>query len=140
MHLQAKLQTLVLFLVFRAFLQVVKGIDAAFRLARAGLRRAAHPFQFVLQQLAVALRRGAFHFFALAAFLHIIVEIAVVGVHHALIEFKNLIAHSIKEITVVRDHQQGHAGLGEKLLQPFHHLHIQVVGRLVKDQEIRLMQ
>ena len=40
----------------------------------------------------------------------------------------------------MRDHQQRHARLGEKLLQPFHHLHIQVVGGLVKNQEIRLMQ
>ena len=69
----------------------------------------ASPFQLVFQQLAVAFRRGAFHLFTFAALLDVIVEVAVMGVHHALIEFKNLIAHSVKEITVMCDHEQRHA-------------------------------
>ena len=85
MHLQAELKPLVLFLVFAPFLQVIKGIDAALRLARAGLRRAAHPLQLVFQQLAIALGSGSFHLLSLAALTDIIVEIAVVGVHHTLV-------------------------------------------------------
>ena len=36
----------------------------------------------------------------------------------------------------MRDHKQGNAGLLEVFFQPFDHFHVQVVGRLIEDQEI----
>ena len=138
--MQAKLQAFVLFLVSRAFLQVVERIYAALRLARTGLRRAAHPFQLVFQQLAVTFCSGTLHFLTFTALPDIIVEIAVMGIHHALIEFKNLITHTVKEVAIVGHHEQCHARLSEEFLQPLHHLHVEVVGRLVEDEEIRLVQ
>ena len=40
----------------------------------------------------------------------------------------------------MRDHQKRRAHRGEPLLQPCNHVEVQVVGRLVEDQEVRRLQ
>ena len=40
----------------------------------------------------------------------------------------------------MRDHKKGHIRLGEVVLEPLHHLHVEVVGRLVQKQHVRVVE
>ena len=58
----------------------------------------------------------------------------------ALVQLKDLVAHLVEEVTVVGDHEQGDAGLGQVFLQPFDHLHVEVVRWLVEDEQVRVVE
>ncbi len=56
------------------------------------------------------------------------------------VDLQNLIRDLIEEIAVVCDHQNRAAERNQKLLQPLNHLRVQMIGRLVENQQIRRRQ
>ncbi len=53
-------------------------------------------------------------------------------------DLDDLIAHPVKEVPVVCHHEQGDIGPLEIAFQPLDHVDVQVVGRFVKDEHLRL--
>ncbi len=54
------------------------------------------------------------------------------------VEFQNAIGHPLQEQPIVRDGHGGKGRRGQQLLQPQDAVHVQVVGRLVEQQQFRL--
>ena len=54
------------------------------------------------------------------------------------INFQNIIANLIEEITVVGYHKKGDTCTGKIAFKPFYHLQIKMVGRLIKEEEVGL--
>ena len=59
---------------------------------------------------------------------------------HATVEFENPTSHVVEEVTVVGDGNDGAFVLLQVALQPLDALGIEVVGGLVKEQDVRLLQ
>ena len=55
----------------------------------------------------------------------------------ALVQVQRMRGHAIEEFTIVRNQQQGARIFQQPLLQPQHGIQIQMVGRLVQQQQIR---
>ena len=123
----------------RLLLEFVERINAVLRLVRTRLWLTAHPVELGAQQVArtCSLCRKVLQ--ALFAFLQEIAVVALVAVHALVINLNNLVAHIVKEITVMGHHQQAAAHARQILLEPLHHLKVKVVGRLVKDHQLRLL-
>ena len=69
------------------------------------------------------------------------VIISGIGYQMLVIEMDNIIAQRIQNIPVVADNQQGAAVFAQMAFQPYTGLQIQVIGRLVQQQDIgRLKQ
>ena len=100
------------------------------------VRSATNPFQLMLKHLSCLFRRYALVFLAFATFPHVIIEVAVVGVNGAVIHLENLVAYAVEEISVVSDHKQRHIRLSKVIFKPLHHLHVEVVGRLVEEKHV----
>ena len=56
------------------------------------------------------------------------------------IEFENPAGHVVEEVAIVGDGDDGARVLVEEALQPGHGLGVEVVGRLVEQQHVRLRQ
>ena len=54
----------------------------------------------------------------------------------AVVKLDDVLAHVVKEIAVVCHHKDGQPLLAQKLFQPFNHSYVEVVGRLVEQQQI----
>ena len=54
--------------------------------------------------------------------------------------FNDLVANAIEEGAVVADHHQRHIDLSEVALQPLNRGHVEVVGGLIEQQQIGLLQ
>ena len=54
-----------------------------------------------------------------------------------LIHFHDSCCHTIQKVTVMRNHQDRSPELDQIFFQPFGHIEIQVVGRLVQNQQVR---
>ena len=94
----------------------------------------------MLKHLTCLLRCNALIFLAFATLPNIIVEVAVVGVNGAVIHLENLVAHTVEKISVVSDHKQRHVRLREVVFKPLHHLHVEVVGRLVEEKHVGVIE
>ena len=66
--------------------------------------------------------------------------VALVGVGVAAVELEDPLRHVVQEVPVVGDRHHGARVLLQVLLQPLHALRVQVVGRLVEQQQVRLGQ
>ena len=111
---------------------------AAFRLARLGA--GAHPLQLVgqaLRQLLVALLLGG-HTGGLG--LQVRGVVALVGVEVAAVDLADPLGHVVQEVAVVRDGEHGAFVVVQELLQPQHAFGVQVVGRLVEQQQVGRLQ
>ena len=53
-----------------------------------------------------------------------------------IVYFNNLRTNTVEEITVMRYHQQAKVGTAEIFFQPFSHIQIQMVGRLIQNQQV----
>ena len=102
----------------------------------AGLRHTAHPFQFGAIQI---IRTGYLCpsiVNTLLTLLQIIAVVAAIGIDSPVVQFQDHRAHAIQEETVVRHHQQRLVAAVQESLQPFYHLQIQVVRRLIEYQQV----
>ena len=68
-----------------------------------------------------------------------IAPVAWVFVQPEAVEFENRVADHFEEEAVVRDHEQRGLGPGEEALQPLNHAEVEVVGGLVQEQQVRLL-
>ncbi len=121
------------------FLQFVERIDAGLGLGAAGFGHAPDPFQLAAQQLAGFFQFGAFGLVASGFFLQEVAVVARILVQATAIQFDDGIAHSFEKIAVVGDHEDGAIGAGQVLFEPFDHVEIEVVGRLVEDEQLGLL-
>ena len=120
--------------------QVFIALIARLGFGLARLRRGRDPFLFALQG---ALMRGL-----LAAFLGqpllFLREpggvIALIGNAPATIQFENPSGDVVEEITVMGDDQDSARIIAQMTLQPRHRFSIEMVGRLVKQQQLRLIE
>ena len=62
--------------------------------------------------------------------------VARVGPQAAALQVPDLGRHRVEEIPVVGDDDEGVAGVAEKVLQPGEPLEVEVVGRLVEDEQV----
>ena len=99
-----------------------------------------NPFQLALQHFLarrmLLVLRGGHRLLGFQPFLVVALEgIAAPGIH-----FQNPFRHVIQEIAVVRHHHQRAAELFEIFLQPRDRFGVEVIGRLVQQQRIRIGQ
>ena len=115
--------------------KLLKALNASLRFRGSGTRTALHPSQFYAQdRLALALT-GKRHIFAFCLQFQIFRVIRRIGIELSLIQFDNLVGHALQKIAVVRHHDQ-RAGKGlQHFFQPGNHLAVQVIGRLVQNQQ-----
>ncbi len=111
----------------------------------AGIRTGAHDIaldesQFLLQAGLFFIEHLALPFPALLALAQIGAVVAAVDFHPAAAHLPDRIDHAVQEIAVVADNQHGARPFAQRFFQPFDGLHIQVVGRLIQDQQIGLFQ
>ena len=53
-----------------------------------------------------------------------------------LVDFEDVGADIVEEVTVVGDHKDGHLRVVEEIFKPFDHFEVEVVGRLIKKDEV----
>ena len=73
---------------------------------------------------------------AFGLLLQIIVVGAAVVVQAAVVDFQYVLTHVVEEIPVVRHHEDGQTLPRQEILQPFYHLNVQMVGGLVQQQQV----
>ena len=117
-------------------LQLVESILAIFRFMSACLRLTSHPVEFSPVEILRVLDFGSQIVHSLLPLLQIVGIIAAVGVDGAVVEFQNRIAHLVQEESVVRYHEDGLVAAVQITFQPFYHLQVQMVGRLIQHQEV----
>jgi hypothetical protein len=107
-------------------------------LARLGVL--AHPFQFLLHRLHVGVDllvlrfQTGFFLFQPAGI------VALPGDAVAAVEFQNPLGGVVEEVAVVGDGDHGAGEAHQELFQPFHRFGVEVVGGLVQQQHVRLLQ
>ena len=115
-------------------------VDAGFVLGASPLGGLAHPVQLAFQFLAAL----GFLLFLLGKALRLLLQprgvIALVRNALAAVQFQNPLGHVIEEVAVVRHTQHGARILLKVLFQPVNRLRIQVVGRLIQQQHVRLLK
>ena len=118
-------------------LQFIEGFFAVTGFVAACLRHTAHPFQLCAIQVVGTgnLRIGRFD--AFLTFLQVVAVVSFVGVQLTVVYFNDFRAHTVQEIAVVRHHEQAQAATVQVLFQPFRHVQVEVVGRLIQNQQIR---
>ncbi|CDC69327.1 ribosomal protein S5 [Oscillibacter sp. CAG:155] len=89
--------------------------------------------------LALALT-GLGHFRPLLFQLQILGVIGLVVVQLSPAQLRDMVDHPLQKITVVGHHDQPALEAAEPVLQPGHHLTVQMVGGLVQDQHVRRTQ
>ena len=112
----------------------------ALDLRLAALRVLAHPFQLGLHRLDA---RGLLARLDLQALLLLLEPARVVAFPRdavAAVELEDPARRVVEEVAVVRDRDHGSRKALQELLQPLHALGVEVVGRLVQQQQIRLGQ
>ena len=105
----------------------------------ARLRHTAHPLQLRAIKVVRAGYLGIRRVDALLAFLQIVAIIPFVGIDLFVVDFQDFRADAIQKVAVVRDHQQAQCTLLQIFLQPFGHVKVQMVSRLIQHQKVRLI-
>ena len=136
LHIQVHLASLSLLL--GSLLQFIIGINAILRFRTPGLRLTTHPIQLLAQQVVRPLHIGVNRLDTLLTFLQVIAIIAFIGIDLLSINLQDLATHPIQEIAIMRHHQDTDRRTAQVILQPFRHLQIQVVGRLIQDDQLRV--
>src|SRR4051794_29096582 len=114
--------------------------EAGLRLRLAALGVGADPVELVREaprELRVLL---ALDLESLALLLEVRRVVALVGVEASAVDLGDPLRDVVEEVPVVGDGEHGAGVLGEVLLEPEHALGVEVVGGLVEEQQIRLLQ
>ncbi len=122
----------------RPLLEFVEGLLAVARLGAAGAGHSAHPVKLFAVKVVGAGNVGILCGDALSAFVEIVLVVAGVGIEVFAVEFKDRLAHVVEEVAVVRHHEQSLRGTLQIALEPFYHGEVEVVGRLVKHEQVGL--
>ena len=119
--------------LLRNLFQFVESIFPVTSLMSACLRHPAHPVEFCTIQIIGTLYFHALRFNTFLTLFEIIAVVTFILVDLLIVYFDNLGANTIKEVTVVSHHQQAKVGTTQVIFQPFGHIQVQMVGRLIKD-------
>ena len=111
-------------------------LEAALLLRGTRLRTAHHPLQLIPEDVLTCplLRAGDVH--ALGLQLEIAGVVRLIAVELALIELDDTVADLIEEVAVMGNHQQRSLVALEVVLEPFGHRAVEMIRRLVEDQQI----
>ena len=120
-------------------LQVIEGFDTSLRFRTACLRLPAHPFKFLAPQVSGLIRCKDFIRLPLCFLLQEEGVVTLIGIDLALIELTDFRTDIVQKIAVVRYQENGLTSRCQELFQPFNRFDIQVVGRLIQDIDIRLI-
>ena len=118
------------------FLQLVESLFAIACLVASCLWHASHPFQLRAVEVVSPhdfLPRLVQPFLPL---LQVVGVVALVAVDGGIVHFDDGVAHAVEEVAVVCHHEQAGSGAAQVGFQPFNHLHVEVVGRLVEDEQV----
>ena len=115
-------------------------VDPELRLRGARGRPTPQPGQLLAHQVAPAYLRGGRLPLPLGLGEHERGVAALVAVDHAVVDLPGLLAHRVEEPPVVGDHDQRRRQRDQVLGQPGHGLHVEVVGGLVEDDQVVLVQ
>ena len=97
-----------------------------------------HPFEFAAEEVADFVGLGVVVGDAFGAFFQVVRVVALIDIDLAVVEFHHDVADAVEEVTVVGDHEEGAARTFQVVLEVFDGVDVEVVGRLVEDQEIGL--
>ena len=114
--------------------------QARLALGLPGLGARAHPGELLRQPLLQLLVLAALDGEPLGLLLQVGRVVALVRVGAAAVEFEDPLGDVVEEVPVVGDGQDGALVVGEVLLEPQHALGVEVVGRLVEQQQVGLGQ
>ena len=120
-------------------LQLIESILTIFRLMTSSLRLTTHPVQLSAIEILGMLDFCTQIIHALLALFQIVSIVSTIGVDGLIVEFQNGITYLIEEETVVRNHEDGLVATIQITLQPLYHLQVEVIGRLIEHQEVRLI-
>ena len=110
--------------------------DMGLLLGRPGPRPPHHPGQILFIKLGhpAFCRQGIIQ--SLLLHLQILGVTAVIAESAAPVQFNGLIGDRVQKIAVMGDQQQGFLPVLQIFLQPGHHTQVQMVGRLIQDQQV----
>ncbi len=120
--------------------KLVEGLFAVSCFVPASLWHAAHPLQLGAVEIVGPCDFRPLVVYPLLAFLQVIAVVAPVGVDALIRQFEDDVAHMVEEVAVVGHHEQGEGGAAQISLQPDNHLKVQMVGRLVKQQKVGVVE
>ena len=129
-----------LLIVTSLLLHLVVTFQTSLVLSLTGLRRRTHPIKFALQTLGELGVLGALDLHTLGLRLQIRGVVALIRVQLTTVDLADPLSHVIHEVTIVGNGDDGTLVLVQELLQPQNRLGIKMVGRLVKQQQIRSFQ
>src|SRR5690606_16944744 len=109
-------------------------------LALASLGVRADPFELVPEALLELGVLAALHLHALGLLLQVGGVVALVRVGAAAVELEDLLGDVVEEVPVVRDGDDGAGVVGEVAFEPQHGLGVEVVGGLVEEQQVGLLE
>ena len=95
------------------------------------------PLRLLLQKLAALALAGGGHLQPLGLQLQVAGVLGVVQDQLSVVQFGDPVGHPVQEIAVVGDHHQRAGEPLQPLLQPGHHVAVQVVRGLVQHQDVR---
>ena len=119
-------------------LDVPEGLLAVLGLAGAGAGAGMHPFQLPPVDIAHLLRLCVVIVYPFLALFQEVHVVTAVDIHLTPVHFHDNIAHTVKEIAVMGNHEQGTAAVLQMGLQKFNGVNVQVVGGLVHNVEVGL--
>ena len=134
-HIQ--LHIVVIKTLFSYFLQFIESLFAITRFMPTSLRHTTHPFQLCAIQIVGAGDLDIRCINTFLPFLQIITIVSFILINLTIVYFNDFGADTIQKIAVVRHHKQTEVGAAQIIFQPFSHIKIEVVGRLIQDQKIR---
>ena len=103
----------------------------------AGLRHPSHPLQLRAIQVVGTGNFRIGRLDALLTFFQVITVISFIRIQLAVVYLYDFRTYPVQEITVVRHHEQTQASTVQVFLQPLGHVQVEVVGRLVQNQQVR---
>ena len=122
--------------MFGPVFQFPEGLFPVFCLAGACAGGGVHPLEFAAQKVPHLVGLGVPVGDAFGAFLEIVRVVALIDVDLPVVEFHHDVAHPVEEVTVVGDHEEGAARPSQVVLEVFDGVDVEMVGGLVKDQEV----
>ena len=120
--------------------EFVVAVDAVAGFRGARGRAAPDPFEFALEELLAAGFLGLVVGLAQGLAFEEGGVVALVGEERPLREFHDAVGDPVEEVAVVRDEQTGAGIVLEEAFEPFDGLHVEMVGRFVEDEQVRLGQ
>src|SRR4051794_39606305 len=114
--------------------------EAGLRLRLPALGVRPHPVELVREPLRELLVLLALHLQALALLLEVGGVVALVRVEPTAVHLRDPLRDVVEEVPIVGDGEHGAVVLRQVLLEPEHALGVEVVGGLVEQQQVRLLQ